>query len=85
MMNPSVRRILNLGPLIWDLCVSSVGCFIFTSGFRSFAMEKEGSGTGASIRAVGPSRKTSAGIGAALFLLVFVTAEAPATIRTLGY
>lgn len=55
MMNCSVRRILNLGPLMWDLCASSVGCFVFTSGFRSFAVEKEGSETGASIRAVGPA------------------------------
>ena len=38
---------------MWDLCASSVGCFVFISGFRSIAMEKEGSETGASIRAVG--------------------------------
>jgi len=28
MMNCSVRRILNLGPLLRNLCVSSVGCFV---------------------------------------------------------
>ena len=85
MVNRSVRRILNLGSLLWDLCVSSVGCFVFTSGFRSFAMEKEGSVTGASICAVGPARKTLAGIGAALLLLAFVMTEALATVRALGH
>jgi hypothetical protein len=48
-------------------------------------MEKEGSDTVASIRVVGPARKTLAGIGAALFLLAFVNTEALATIRTLGH
>jgi hypothetical protein len=85
MMNCSVRRILNLKLLLWDLCVSSVGCFVFTSGFRSFAMEKEGSETGACVRAVGLARETLAGIGAALFLLGFVTTEALATIRALAH
>ena len=84
-MNRSIRRILNLGSLLGDLCVSSVGCFVFTSGFRSFAMEKEGSATGASICAVGPARKTLAGIGAALWLLAFVMTEALATVRALGH
>jgi hypothetical protein len=70
---------------MWDLCVSSVGCFVFTSGFRSFAMGKEGSETGASIRAVGPVHKPLAGIGAALFLLGFITTEALATIRAFGH
>ena len=54
-MNRSVSRTLKLGPPLWDLCVSSVGCFVFTSAFRSFAMEKEGSETWASIRDVGPA------------------------------
>jgi len=62
MMNRSVRHILKLGPLLQDLCVSSVGCFVFTSGLRSFAIGKEGLETGASIRAAGPARKTLAGI-----------------------
>jgi hypothetical protein len=62
MMNPLVRRILNLGPPVWDLCVSFVGCFVFTNVLRSSAIGKEGSETGASIRAAGPARKTLAGI-----------------------
>jgi hypothetical protein len=49
----SASRILKLGLPLWNLCLSSVGCFVFTSSFRSFAMEEEGSETGASIRAVG--------------------------------
>jgi hypothetical protein len=53
-MNRSANRILKLGPPLWNLCLSSVGCFVFTSGFRSIAMEKDGSDTGASSRAVGP-------------------------------
>jgi hypothetical protein len=48
-------------------------------------MEKEGSETDPSMRAVGPGRKTLAGIGAALFLLAFVTTEAMATIRALAH
>jgi hypothetical protein len=54
-MNRSASRILKLGPPLWDFCLSSVGCFVFTSGFRLIAMEKEGSETGAYIRAVGPA------------------------------
>ncbi len=54
-MNSSASRILKLGLPVWDLCVSSVGCFVFTSGFRLIAMEKEGSETGAYIRAAVPA------------------------------
>jgi hypothetical protein len=54
-MNPSASRIFKLGPPLWNLCLSSAGCFVFTSSFRSFAMGEEVSETGASIRAVGPA------------------------------
>ena len=54
-------------------------------GFRLVAMGKEGSETATSIRAVGPARKPLAGIGAALFLLVFVASEALATIGALRH
>jgi len=54
-MNRSASRILKLGPPLWNLCLSSVGCFVFSSGFRLIAMEEEGSEMGASIRAVGPA------------------------------
>jgi hypothetical protein len=83
MMNRSVRRILKLGPPLWDLCVSSVGCFVFTSGFRSLVTENEGSEKGDSMPP--PARKTLADVGAGLFLLAFITSEALATIRALGH
>jgi hypothetical protein len=85
MMNCSVRGILKLGLHLSDLCVSSVGCFVFTRGFRSLAMEREGSVTGATIRAVEAARGPLADIGAALFLVAFVTTEALATIRALAH
>jgi hypothetical protein len=68
---------------MWNICAFSVGYFVFTTAFRSFATEQEGSETGSPIRAVGPPRETLAGIGAALFLLSFVTTEALATVRAL--
>jgi len=40
-MNRSVRRILNLGPPVWDLCVSSVGCFVFTCGLRRLQLARK--------------------------------------------
>ena len=85
MMNCSVRHILRLGPLLWDICVSSVGCFVFTSGFRSFAMEKEESETGIlfapSVRPASRWRISTP----PCFYPAFVTSEALATIRVLGH
>jgi hypothetical protein len=84
MRNRSVRHILRLGPLLWDICVSSVGCFVFTSGFRSFAMEKEGSETGIlfapSVRPASRWRISPP----PCFYPASVTSEALATIRALG-
>jgi len=48
-------------------------------------MEKEGSVTRATIRAAGSARRPLADIGIGLFLLVFVTTEALATIRALAH
>jgi hypothetical protein len=84
MMNSYFGRTLKLGPLSRDLCVSAAGSFAFTRCFRLIAVGKEGSDTGSSICVASPSRKPLAGIGAALFLLAFVTSEALATIRALG-
>jgi hypothetical protein len=61
-MNRSASRIPKLGLPLWNLCLSSFGCFVFKSDFRSFAIGKEGLETGASIRAAGPARKKLAGI-----------------------
>jgi hypothetical protein len=84
MMNCSVRHILRLGPLLWDICVSSVGCFVFTSGFRSFAMEKEESETGILFASsVRPARRWRISTPP-WFCPAFVTSEALATIRALG-
>lgn len=85
MMNSFAGRILKLGPLSRDLFVSAAGCFAFTRCFRLIAIGQEGSDTGSSISFASPSRKPWAGIGAALFLLAFVTSEAFATIRALGH
>jgi hypothetical protein len=85
MVNCSVRRILKFGSHLLDLCVSSVGRFVFARGFRSLAMEKEGSVTRATIRAAGSARRPLADIGIGLFLLVFVTTEALTTIRALAH
>jgi hypothetical protein len=84
MMNSFPGRILKLGPLSRDLFVSAAGSFAFTRCFRLIAKGKKGSDTGSSICVACRSRKPLAGIGAALFLLAFVTSEALAAIRTLG-
>jgi hypothetical protein len=52
-------------------------------GFRLVALEKEDSAAGSSIRVDRTPGKPLAGIGAALFLLAFVTSEALVTIRAL--
>jgi hypothetical protein len=84
MMNSFAGRFLKLGPLARDLFVSAAGSFAFTRCFRLIAIGREESDTGSSIRVAGPSRKPLAGIGAALFLLAFITSEALATIRAFG-
>jgi hypothetical protein len=85
MMNSFPGRILKLGPLSRDLFVSAAGSFAFTRCFRlDRKIGREGSDTGSSNCFAGRFRKPLAGIGAALFLLAFVTSEALATIRALG-
>jgi hypothetical protein len=85
MMNSFAGRILKLGPLSRDLFVCAAGCFAFTRCFHLIATGKEGSDTGSSIRVANSFRKPLAGVGAALFLLAFVTSEALAAIRALGH
>jgi hypothetical protein len=84
MMSSFPGRILKLGPLSRDLFVSAAGSLAFTRRFRPIAIGKEGSDTGSSIYFAGRFRKPLAGIGAALFFLVFVTSEALAAMRALG-
>lgn len=76
MMSSFVHNVSKLGPLMGDLVVSAAGCFVFTRGFRLVATQEDGSGKGAPMRASDPPYKPFAGIGAALFLLVFVVSEA---------
>jgi hypothetical protein len=88
MMNRFVRRILELGPLLCDLGLSAVGCFVFMRGFRLVAIDELGSDTGLSMSDAGydagSPREQFAGTAGALFLLVFVTSEALAMIRAFG-
>jgi hypothetical protein len=87
-MNRFVRRILELGPLLCDLGLSAVGCFVFMPGFRLVAIDRLGSDTALSMYDAGydagSPRKQLAGFAGALFLLAFVTSEALAMIRAFG-
>jgi hypothetical protein len=83
MISSFVRRTLKFGSFMWNLVVSAAGGFVFMRGFRLVALGKEVSDSASSIRATGLFGKPLPGIGAALFLLAFVTSEALATIRVL--
>jgi hypothetical protein len=83
MMKRFVRRILQLWQLMWNLRAAVVGCFAFMRGFGLIVSEKEEPATGSSTRVDGMAGKPLAGIGAALFLLTFVTSEALVMIRAL--
>jgi hypothetical protein len=80
-----LHRISKLGPILGDLAASATGCFVFTRGFRLVAMDERGSDTGSPMRVVGTSPKLLAGIGAAIFLIAFVTSEALATVVALRH
>ena len=73
----------KVGTLMRDLVASATGCFVFTRGFRLIAIDELGSNTESALRIVGKSRTSLAGIGAALFLLAFVTSEALVTVVAL--
>jgi hypothetical protein len=75
-----VRRILKLGPLMWNLVVSTAGCFVLISGFSQVTTKRPGSYKAESVRAAGKSRKPLVAVGAALFLLAFVASEALAML-----
>ena len=83
MMSRMAHVILTLGAIMWDLCVSVSGCFMWMRGFRLITLGNEGSATVASVRGGGKSSRPLAGIGAALFLLAFIASEAVLTIRAL--
>jgi lipid-binding SYLF domain-containing protein len=80
MMSHVLRRLSKLGPIMGNLVASATGCFVFTPGFRLVAMDEEGSDSESPVRVYGKSPGLSAGISAAIFLMVFITSEALATI-----
>jgi hypothetical protein len=56
---------------------------LYSRGFRLVAMGEERTNPLASIRVDGALRKPLAGIGAALFLLAYITSDALVMIRAL--
>jgi hypothetical protein len=81
MANRFVGRIRKLGLLMRSLLSIAARSFVFARGFRLVAMGEERTNPLASIRVDGALRKPLAGIGAALFLLAFVTSDALVMIR----
>jgi hypothetical protein len=82
-MNPLLGRILRLGPPVRNLFASAVGCFVMMRGFRLVTTGGERLEAGSTAGAEGESHKRWAGMGAALFLLVFVASETLLTIHAL--
>jgi hypothetical protein len=80
-----VGRILKLRLLMNSLLSIAARSFVFARGFRLVTMGEEGTDPLASIRADDAPHKPLAGIGAALFLLAFVTSEALVMIRALSH
>ena len=81
MISHTLGRISKLGPTMANLVASAVGCFIFTPGFRMVAMNDEGSDGGLPTQIHGRSSGLSIGIGAAIFLMIFIVSEALAVLR----
>ena len=71
-------RISKLGPTVGNLVASAVGCFIPRLGLRPVAMDGE-----PLMDADGRSPDLPIGIGAAMFLMIFIAGEALATIAAL--
>jgi hypothetical protein len=78
-------RILKLGPTMWDLLGSAVGCFVFLRGFRLVAIGNKGSDAAAQIHIADTSPEPLVGIGAEVFLLTVLTSEALVRIQALRY
>ena len=85
MISHILGRISKLGPIMGNLVTSAVGCFIFTPGFRLVAMDDEGSDRELPMQADDRSPGVSIGIGAAIFLMIFIASEALATIAALRH
>jgi hypothetical protein len=83
MISHILGRISKLGPIMGSLVTSAVGCFVVRPGFRLGAMDEEGLDREVPGLADGRSLGLSIGIGAAIFLMVFIASEALATIAAL--
>lgn len=77
------RGISRLGMHIGYLIATCTGSFVFTNGFSLVARDEEGSDTESPANVDGKSQIRMAGIGAAIFLLIFVTSEALAAVVAL--
>lgn len=83
MMSHIRRGISRLGTHVGYLIASGTGSFVFTNGFRLVARDDEESDTESPANVNGKSQRRMAGIGAAIFLLIFVTSEALAAVVAL--
>ena len=83
MISHILGRISRLGPIMGKLVAFTVRCFVFTPGLRLVAMDEERSDGELPMQANGRSLGLSIGIGAAIFLMILIASEAPATIAAL--
>jgi hypothetical protein len=74
-------RIRKYGAIVWDLFLSTVGCFVLRRCFRLVAEGRDGPETGATGVAIGQARDPLAYAGAALILLALAANEQPGLIR----
>ena len=80
-MNWIVRSTIKLGFFAWDLSMAAAGCLVLVRGSYRVAREKEGPDTMTSTLTADSFFKPFAGIGIALFLLIFIASEAVTTVR----
>jgi hypothetical protein len=83
MINLILSRISKFGTIMSDLFSSAFGCFAFTRGFQLVTNDDEQSRAGSPVHGDGRSQKSLADFGPAIFLLVFITSEAMATVIAL--
>ena len=75
--------ISKTGSTMGDLVASAVGCFGPTPGLRPVAMDGEGLDAESPTQADSRSPVLSIGIGAAIFLMIFIASEALAALAAL--
>jgi len=84
-MSSYLGFIHRLRPFLGDLVVSATGSFSLMRCFRLVALGQERLDSRSPMPANGRSTKPFEGIGAALFLLVFVASEAAAAVVALRH